>query len=198
MTISAPFRSIQRVYFDDLDALNILHNVRYILFVERARGELINALGFHWKDDLSIDPDKYHVVAERSIKYLAPFVAKESSASRSAPTHLGNSSLVIAAKVRALHGDRTYAEITTRLVRLDPAASKPCSWSNRFRKAVTDMMGPIGEAHSCYGCFSRHWPRARQSAWRADKVYAAVRSVGDLAAPAESLEQWPTSRIVFT
>ncbi len=58
-----PFRSIQRVYFDDLDALNILHNVRFLLFMERARGELLLELGFRWEDDISVNPDKYHVVA---------------------------------------------------------------------------------------------------------------------------------------
>ena len=57
MAILSPFRSTQRVYFDDLDALNILHNVRYLLFIERARGELLNALGFHWQDDLATNPD---------------------------------------------------------------------------------------------------------------------------------------------
>ena len=72
MAFAMPFRSIQRVYFDDLDALNILHNVRFLLFTERARGELFNALGFRWEDDLTINPDKYHVVAEHQIRYTAP------------------------------------------------------------------------------------------------------------------------------
>jgi acyl-CoA thioesterase FadM len=32
------FRSVQRVYFDDLDALDILHDVRFLLFMsERLR-----------------------------------------------------------------------------------------------------------------------------------------------------------------
>jgi len=39
VSIPIPFRSVQRVYFDDLDALNILHNVRFLLFMERARGD---------------------------------------------------------------------------------------------------------------------------------------------------------------
>ncbi len=41
----APFRSVQHVYFDDLDALNILHNVRFLLFMERARGERVQHAG---------------------------------------------------------------------------------------------------------------------------------------------------------
>ena len=72
MVRKSPFRSTQRVYFDDLDALNILHNVRFLLFMERARGELFNALGFRWEDSLEQNPDKFHVVAGHEIKYLAP------------------------------------------------------------------------------------------------------------------------------
>ena len=98
-TLQMPFRSIQRVYFDDLDALNILHNVRFLLFMERARGELFNELGFRWEDDLQTNPDKYHV-------------------------------------------DVIHADGTTRLVRLDPATQKPCSWSDRFRAAF----GPLVKA----------------------------------------------------
>ena len=72
MAIPVPFVSVQRVYFDDLDALNILHNMRYLLFIERARGALFNAMGFHWQDDLEKNPDKFHVVAEHGIRYLKP------------------------------------------------------------------------------------------------------------------------------
>ena len=61
-SLRMPFRSIQRVYFDDLDALNILHNVRYVLFMERARGELFQQLGFRWEDGYADDVEvtDYH------------------------------------------------------------------------------------------------------------------------------------------
>jgi acyl-CoA thioester hydrolase len=89
MTAAAPFRSVQRVYFDDLDALNLLHNMRYLLFMERARGELFNSLGFRWQDDVSANPDKYHVVAAHSIDYLRPIRGEGMIAIELSPTHLG-------------------------------------------------------------------------------------------------------------
>ena len=140
MAVSTPFRSTQRVYFDDLDALNILHNVRFLLFTERARGELFNALGFRWEDDLEVNPDKYHVVAEHSIRYLHPVRGEGELTVELSPTHIGRSSLVLVAKVRALHGDQVFAEATTRLVRLDPASDRPCGWSDRFRWAVEPLI----------------------------------------------------------
>jgi len=139
-TLRAPFRSTQRVYFDDLDALNILHNVRYLLFIERARGELFNALGFRWNDDLSHNPDKWHVVAEHSIQYKTPFRDEGELSVELTPTKLGTTSFVISARVRAVHGDLVYAEGSTRLVRLDPTTNRPCPWSDRFRTAVAPLL----------------------------------------------------------
>jgi acyl-CoA thioester hydrolase len=140
MTVLSPFRSVQRVYFDDLDALNILHNVRYLLFIERARGELFNALGFHWQDDLEHNPDKWHVIAEHGIRYLVPFRGEGEILVELTPSKLGSSSLVIDARVRSPHGDIVFADGATRLVRLDPVTNKPCPWSERFRKALHPLV----------------------------------------------------------
>jgi len=140
MPLRMPFRSIQRVYFDDLDALNILHNVRFLLFMEaRARGAPPRAR-LPLEDDIAVNPDKYHVVAEHQIKYLAPVRGEGELEIALQPTHLGRSSAILNAKVKSRHGDVLHAEATTRLVRLDPVTQKPCSWSDRFRAAY----GPAG------------------------------------------------------
>lgn len=144
MAIGMPFRSIQRVYFDDLDALNILHNVRYLLFMERARGELLQALGFRWEDDLTVNPDKYHVVAAHEIRYVSPVRGEGELSIELQPTHLGASSLVLAARAKAYHGDAIHAEGTTRLVRLDPQTQRPCRWSDRFRAAFAPLVQKAG------------------------------------------------------
>ena len=127
-------------HMNKLDALNILHNVRYLLFIERARGELFNALGFHWEDDLSVNPDKYHVIAEHSIHYLAPVRGEGDLCVQLTPTKLGVSSLVIAAKVLSVDGRVVHAEGTTRIVRLDPSTNRPCPWSARFREQVAPLV----------------------------------------------------------
>src|SRR4051812_14247143 len=108
MPLGMPYRSVQHVYFDDLDALNILHNVRFLLFMERARGELFNTLGFRWEDDFSVNPDKYHVVAAHEIKYLHPVRGEGDVAIELTPTHLGTSSLVLHANVQSLDGKNVY------------------------------------------------------------------------------------------
>ncbi len=140
MPVSSPFRSTQHVYFDDLDALNILHNVRFLLFMERARGELFNALGFRWEDGLDVNPDKYHVVAAHTIEYLVPVRGEGDVLVELTPTSIGRSSLVIEAHVRGMHGDTVFARGTTRIVRLDPDTNRPCPWSDRFRQAITPLV----------------------------------------------------------
>ena len=140
MTLSSPYRSTQRVYFDDLDALNILHNVRFVLFMERARGELFQALGFRWEDDLAQNPDKFHVVAAHEIEYLAPVRGEGELVVELSPSHLGRTSLVIDARVKSRHGDVVHAVGKTRLVRLDPTTFKPVPWSDAFRSAFAPLV----------------------------------------------------------
>jgi acyl-CoA thioester hydrolase len=146
MALGIPFRSVQRVYFDDLDALNILHNVRFLLFTERARGELFHALGFRWEDDLAVNPDKYHVVAAHEIRYVAPVRGEGELSVEIQPVHLGSSSAILDAKVKARHGELVHASSTTRLVRLDPTTQRPCPWSERFRAAFGPLVAKKTEA----------------------------------------------------
>jgi acyl-CoA thioester hydrolase len=142
MPLAMPFRSVQRVYFDDLDALQILHNVRFLLFMERARGEMLNALGFRWEDDVSANPDKWHVVAAHEIQYLHPVRGEGEVSISVAPTHLGTTSVTLHADIASLDGATVFARGSTRLVRLDPATNRPCPWSQRFRDLVGRAVKP--------------------------------------------------------
>ncbi len=136
----AAFRSTQRVYFDDLDALNILHNVRFLLFMERARGEFFNALGFRWQEPSETNPDKFHVIAAHEIQYLAPVRGEGELCIEVAPTKLGTSSLTLAANVQSIDGAIVYARGHSRLVRLDETTFHPCPWSSRFREAMQPFL----------------------------------------------------------
>ena len=139
-SLSMPFCSVQRVYFDDLDALNILHNMRYLLFIERARGELLDALGFRWDGSIEENPDKFHVIAAHEVQYLKPVRQLGDLRVALTPRHLGTSSLIVEARVESMDGAELYARGTTRLVRLDPASQRPCAWSARFRASFAPLV----------------------------------------------------------
>jgi acyl-CoA thioester hydrolase len=139
MTNPAPFRSIQRVYFDDLDALGILHNVRFLLFAERARSEWLAQLGFQLLAGTELEPDNAHVVAAHEIRYLVPVRGEQDVLVELAPTHLGTTSLVVGARVSSRNGGVVHAVASTRIVRVDGTSYRPCPWTERFRSTV----GPL-------------------------------------------------------
>jgi len=60
------------VHFDDLDAMGIVHNARYAVFLERALGMWWSAHGFTLVDGQPTNPDWFHAVAEYSISYRTP------------------------------------------------------------------------------------------------------------------------------
>jgi acyl-CoA thioester hydrolase len=136
---SIPFCSIQRVYFDDLDALGLLHNVRYLLFIERARFEMFDAFGFRWGASLDDNPDKMHVVAGHEVKYLRPVTELGDLCVALSPQKMGTTSFTVHARVQSLDGTRLFAEVTTRLVRIDAQTKRPCAWSDRFRRALAPL-----------------------------------------------------------
>ncbi len=109
--------------------------------MERARGELLQTLGFRWEDDLSVNPDKFHVVAAHEIEYLAPVRGEGELTVELRLPKLGTSSLILDAMVKGRHGDTVHATSTTRLVRLDPETNRPCAWSERFRAVVEPLIG---------------------------------------------------------
>jgi acyl-CoA thioester hydrolase len=131
---------MQRVYFDDLDALGILHNVRFILFAERARSEWLNQLGFNLLGGTELEPDNSHVVAAHEVRYLAPVRGEQDVLVELAPTHLGQSSLVVAARVSSRNGGVVHAALSTRIVRVDAQHYRPCPWTDRFRATVTPLV----------------------------------------------------------
>jgi acyl-CoA thioester hydrolase len=148
VSLSIPFCSVQRVYFDDLDALNILHNMRYLLFIERARGELLDALGFRWDATIERNPDKIHVIAAHDIQYLRPVRQLGDLCVALTPRRLGTSSLIVEARVQSMDGSTMHARGTSRMVRLDPATQRPCSWSPRFRETFAALVVADSAAES--------------------------------------------------
>jgi acyl-CoA thioester hydrolase len=146
--MATPFRSMQRVYFDDLDALGILHNVRYLLFAERARGEWLTQLGFRLLAGTELEPDHAHVVASNHIRYLAPVRGEQDVLVELAPTRLGTSSLVVSARVSSRNGGIVHATSSARLVRVDAQGYRPCPWTERFRAVVEPLVAP---PHDVFG-----------------------------------------------
>ena len=134
--------AVQTVYFDDFDAFRILHNSRYLLFVERTIGSFWSRLG--WTGVMSVDgnPDAFHVVRANHIEYHVPVDHMGDIRVRVWIQHLGASSVVFGFSVISLDGTVTFASGNRVLVCIDPETRKKQAWSETFRAAVGPFVTP--------------------------------------------------------
>lgn len=133
-----PFISHQKIYFDMLDMLGVLHNSRYLLLFERARfdfwqehGLEIGSSGFDWP---------YYVV-RNEINYRAPIMRIQEITVTVRVAELGRSSVTLAHEVFQEDGTLA-AEGRTTLVRVDPETQRPIAWSADFRALLSAYRKP--------------------------------------------------------
>jgi len=131
------FETVHGVYFDDLDAYQILHNARYVVLIERTIGAFWEHL-FGWSGllDLEKNADQSHLVRANHISYEAPFEGIGKARVRVWVEKLGTTSLTFGFRVLPLDQDLDYAVGTRVMVRVDPATRKPVPWSDELRRKV--------------------------------------------------------------
>jgi acyl-CoA thioester hydrolase len=123
------FRYRSHVFFDELDAMAVLHNARYPIHMERATSALHHSLGDFWRTDVTENPDQFHVVRELSVEYLAPLRGGEVDIEVWVE-RLGTTSCVY--RYRFVDGDRVHARGRRAVVKVDAATLRPVPWSERF------------------------------------------------------------------
>ena len=128
--------SVQPVYFDDFDAFRILHNSRYLLFVERTIGSFWLRLGWQGTMNPEGNPDAFHLVRANHIEYHAPVDRIGDVRVRVWVHKLGTSSIVFGFSVRSHDGRLEHASGERVLVCIDPVTRTKSPWSAAFRAAV--------------------------------------------------------------
>ncbi len=132
----AAFVSRQRIYFDMMDPLGVMHNSRYLLLFERARFDLwhanglsIGAAGLDWP---------YYVV-RNEVNYHAPITRLQEVTVEVVVERLGTSSVTLAHRVLDDLGG-CVADGKTVLVRVDPTTQRPAAWSESFRALLSQYL----------------------------------------------------------
>jgi acyl-CoA thioester hydrolase len=125
--------SVHGVYFDDLDAFQVLHNARYLLIIERTIGAFWQHLGWGNLLDAQTNPDQFHLVRANHIEYHRAVRGVSRVRCRIWVEKLGRTSLTIGFNVLPLDEDRPYATGTRVLVRVDPDSQLPTPWTEPFR-----------------------------------------------------------------
>ncbi len=97
------------MFFDDLDAMGMLHNARCLVLLERASSAFSEAGGWRWERDPAVNPDQHYVVREQAIRYLEPVCGPGTVAVEMWVSRLGQTSVTFAFEVRSPDGRRVHA-----------------------------------------------------------------------------------------
>jgi acyl-CoA thioester hydrolase len=125
--------AVHGVYFDDLDAMQILHNARFVLLIERTIGAFFAHLGWGSILEREKNPDQAHLIRKNLIEYQRPVTDVGELRVRVWVEKLGRTSLTFGFRVLPLDEDVDYASGERVLVRIDPATRRPTPWTDPFR-----------------------------------------------------------------
>jgi acyl-CoA thioester hydrolase len=147
MTIAAeapavPYGDVVRlpVHFDDLDAMGVLHNSRYAVFVERAVVLWWTARGVSFAGGRPTTPDAFSVVREYGITFHRPVRGTGEVDVHFWVNHLGTTSADYRFRVTSPDGAELFAEGRRVNVRLDPATMRPAPWTDDARAIAAALL----------------------------------------------------------
>lgn len=122
-----------RVYFEDTDAAGIVYYANYLKFMERARSDMLRAIGIDQRAALDAG-DGVYVVAEARIKYRRPARLEDALVIVSHLEALGAASATI--HQRVMRGEEMLADATIVAAFLSPDGRpkrQPKAWLDRFK-----------------------------------------------------------------
>ncbi len=135
--------NVMGVYFDDLDAYQILHNARYLLLFERTIGSFWRHLGWGAVLDPERNPDQFHMVRANSIEYLRPVRGVNDVRVRIWIEKLGRTSLTFGMRVLPMDHDDDHARGTRTVVRVAPDTFAPLPWTPAFREKLAPYRADV-------------------------------------------------------
>ncbi len=132
---------VHGVYFDDLDAFQILHNARYLLLFERTIGAFWRHLGWGGTLDVQSRPDQFHLVRANHVEYLRPIAGVQQVRVRVWVKKLGTSSLTFGLRLLPMDEDVDHATGERVVVRVHPDTKRPEPWTQQFRETLAPYVG---------------------------------------------------------
>jgi acyl-CoA thioester hydrolase len=130
------------VHFDDLDAMGVVHNARYAVFVERAYDAYWSRLGLGFTGPAS-SPDAFAAVGEFSISYHVPITAIGEIGIHMWIERMGTSSSTVRFRILSADGATVHAEGYRVNIKVDPITMRPTPWSDRARDLATSLAAPV-------------------------------------------------------
>ena len=125
-----------RVYFEDTDAAGIVYYANYLRFMERARSDMLRAIGIEQRAALEGGEGVY-VVAEAHVKYFRPAKLEDDLLVVSELRALGAATATI--HQRVMRGQELLADATIVAAFLAPEGRprrQPKAWLDLFKPYV--------------------------------------------------------------
>lgn len=136
------FLFVADVFFDDLDAMGMLHNSRYALLAERTNSAFFESNGWRWEADPSLNPDEFYVVREQWIRYFEPVRGPGAVSVEMWVSTLGQSSATYAFEIRSSDRSRVHAHLRRVQIKLDPTTLRPAAWTPKLRTQLEPLLRP--------------------------------------------------------
>ena len=133
------------IYFDDLDAFQILHNARYLLLIERTIGDFWRVMGWGGPLKARRHPDQYHLVRVNHFEYHRAVHDVGEVRVRVWIRRMGRTSLTFAFRLLPRDEDTDFATGYRVLVRVDPDSRAPVPWSDEFRERLAPYREDLDE-----------------------------------------------------
>ena len=122
------------VYFEDTDTAGIVYYANYLKFMERARSDMLRAVGVDQKAALDAGAGVY-AVAEANIRYLRPAKLGDDLVIISTVDQVRAASVLIHQRVMRGTEQLTEAKVTAAFLTLDGRPTRqPREWVERFEK----------------------------------------------------------------
>ncbi|RKS80320.1 acyl-CoA thioester hydrolase [Motilibacter peucedani] len=130
------------VHFDDLDALGMLHNSRYVVLVERALAAYWTARGYSFRYGKPTKPDVIQVVRELRITYSVPVLHPGPLSVHFWVAKVGTTSVTYRFRVESADRSVVHAEGSRVVVRVDPESGRPTPWTDEARADAQALLSP--------------------------------------------------------
>lgn len=126
-----------RVYFEDTDTAGVVYYANYLKFVERARSDMLRAVGIDQREAMDAGEGVY-VVAEANIKYHRSARLDDALLVLSEVREVGAASCLI--HQRVMRGDEFLADAMIRAAFIADGRPKrqPRAWLERFRRLTEE------------------------------------------------------------
>jgi len=131
-----------RVYFDDLDAMGVLHNARYSVLFERALARYWDRAGWSFDPASPHFADVFFVVREFSITYHLPITSVGDVQVHLWLDDLRTTSGVYGFRILSADGSTLHADGRRAQVKLDPATLRPSAIPAAVVSDARPLFGP--------------------------------------------------------